>query len=136
MLNKSLSTHVFQVAASLTLCAFAITSQAAPYGLTGSCHLSSIIPGQGECFINVFAHDTDFITPTPIKRALVKVNGIIVSDTVNDLQNPVSGSFAGIAGAVHVPCGMKYNVVALIAPVGGSFGPEGSLPKVTCPVAP
>ena len=141
MLNKLLSTRVLQVAGSLTLCAFAIASQAAPLSLTGSCHLTSTIPGKGECLLTYFLHENNFTTPSNARRSIIKIDGIIVSDWVNDKLNPVANfatyGFNGVVG-VGVECGMKHYVDAFIAPVepGTPFVKVGSLPQVLCPVAP
>lgn len=136
MLNNLIYTRIIQVAAGLTLCAFSITSQATPFSLVGSCHLTSIIPGQGECFITAFVNDNDFISPSILRRAVLKVNGINVSDQVNDTLNPAGSSFTGAIGAVAVPCGTSHVVTAFVAEVGGTFLKVGSIPKVQCPAAP
>ena len=136
MLNKLLSTRALQVAGSLALCAFAIASQAAPSSLTGSCHLTSMIPGKAECYLTYILHD-DFITPFTTRRSQVRINGVIAGDWINDDQNPVDTGFVGVSGTTIVACGTKHKVAAFVSPVGSTpFERVGSLPRVTCPAAP
>ena len=135
MINKSLRTRAFQIASSVALCTFAIASQADPVSLTGVCHLSSIIAGQGRCDLYYQLSD-DFITPGSARKSYVKVDGIIVAQFMNDSDNPVEFAIQTVSGSVTVACGVTHIVNAYVAPVpAGPYTRVGTLPAILCPTA-
>lgn len=137
MLNKSPGARARQIACSVALCTFAIGAQADPVSLTASCDLSSILAGQGRCDIS-FGLSDSFVTPGSARKGYVKIDGIIVAQFVNDIDNPVDFAIPMIGGRTNVACGVTHTVQAWIAPVGTSsaFAKVGNLPPVLCPVAP
>jgi hypothetical protein len=137
MFKKSRGTRALQVAGSVALCTFAIASQATPISLTGSCDLSSILPGQGKCDIS-FSLSDDFTTPSTARKAFVKIDSFIVAQFVNDIDNPVDFAVTRIFGRTTVACGVNHTVTAYVAPVGIAtpYVKVGNLPPILCPPAP
>jgi hypothetical protein len=137
MFIKPLGTRALQVASSVALCTYAIASQADPVSLTGTCYLTSILAGQGKCNISYGLSD-DFITPSTVRKGYVKIDGIIVGQFVNDLDNPVDFAVPLVSGFTSVSCSVTHTVTAFIAAVGPStpFVKVGNLPPVLCPTAP
>lgn len=137
MSKKSCSARVRQVASSLALCTVAVASQAEPISLTGTCHLTSILAGQGTC--EIFYQLTDnFSSPSNARLGQVKVDGITVGQFVNDSVDPIDFAIAQVAGRVAVACGVSHTVTAYVAPLGAGTPYEkvGHLPAIKCPVAP
>jgi hypothetical protein len=137
MSKKSLGTRALQVASSVATCTFAIASQADPISLTGSCHLSNTITGQGRCDITYSLSDS-FTTPSTVRRGQIKVNGKLVAEFVNDDVHPIDFAIPLVSGGTTVLCGGSYKIRAYIAPVGVDtpYVQVGSLPPFTCPPAP
>ena len=136
MFKKALGARALQIASSVALCTFAIASQADPVSLTGSCGLTSIIAGQGRCELSYGLSD-GFITPSTGRKAFVKIDGIIVGQFVNDLDNPVNFAITLVGGRTEVACGVNHTVTAWVAPVPvGPYVKVGNLLPVLCPVAP
>ena len=134
MRNSSFGLRALQVATSLALCTIAIASQANPYTLEGTCTVTSIVAGQGKCELT-FSLTDDFTTPTPVRNALIKVNGIQVHRYMNDSANP--NAYTSVFGRTNVACGANYTVSALISKVGSTtYETVGSLPTLACPPAP
>ena len=134
MSNRSFSVRAFQVATGLTLCTFAIASQADPYSLEGTCYVTSIVAGQGKCELSYSLTD-DFQSLGSGRKAQIRVNNIIVAQYVNDSANPVQ--FLGEAGVTNVACGASYTVTAFVAKLAApNYEKVGSLPPVACPAAP
>lgn len=118
------------------LVTFASVSHADPLSLTGHCIVTSLVPGQGQCALLATLND-DFGTPAAVKKAQIKVNGVVVSQAINDSVTPV-GFFAGNAsGSLQVACGASYNVSAFVVRQGATnYEQVGHLPAVACPPAP
>lgn len=137
MIKKILGTRAIQVASSVALCTFAVASQADPVSLTGVCHLSSIIAGQGRCDLYYQLSDDPF-TPGSARKSQVQVDGTIVAQYVNDNDNPVDFSIPTVSGIVTVACNVNHTVTAYVAPVGVAtpYAKVGNLPPVKCPAAP
>ena len=136
MFNRSFGARALQVASSLTLCTFAIASQADPISLEAVCNLSTIQAGQARCDLAYSLAD-DFTTPGDARKSQIKINGILVHQFVNDNVNPVAFSVPTF-GVTTVACGASYTVTAYIARLGASTTYEkvGSLRPVVCPAAP
>jgi hypothetical protein len=135
---RSISRRALTVVVGTTLSTFAIGAQADPISLQAVCHLTSIVAGQGKCELFYELSD-DFSTPASIRKAQVKVNGIIVAQYVNDVANPVAFSVATVSGSTSVACGASHTVTAVIArvtPPNSTYEAVGSLPVVACPTAP
>ena len=121
---------MLHVAAGVALGTFAAASQADPYTLEGNCMVTSIVAGQGQCQI-VYQLSEAGDLPTIVRKALVRVNGRVVNQYVNDSSNP--SPFLTVFGTVTVACGTSHAVNALVAPVGGTYGTAGDLLPVLCP---
>lgn len=137
MSNKLTGTRARRITSGVALCTFAIAAQADPVSLTASCQLSSIIAGQGQCEISYGLSD-NFLTPSSARRGYVKIDGIVVAQFFNDLNNPVDLAISLIGGRTAVACGVTHTVTAFVAPVGSAtpFAKVGNLPPVLCPTAP
>jgi hypothetical protein len=137
MMDKSLGTRALQVAGSVALCTFAIASQAGPISLLGTCHLSDMEVGKGSCHLTYSLFD-GFITPSSDRKSLIKIDGIIVAQFVNDIANPYQYAIPLVSGTTEVTCGVNHTVTAFVAPAGVAtlYVKVGSLPPVLCPVAP
>lgn len=134
MRNRSFGGRSLQIASSLALCSFAVASQADPYTLEGFCTVTSTVTGQGKCELTWMLKDS-YLTPTPARVVLIKVNGVQVQWYMNDDKNP--SELTSVYGQTHVSCGVNHTVSALISKVGiPTYETVGSLPSVKCPVAP
>ena len=117
------------------LASFASMSHADPLSLVGHCSVSSITPGQGKCLLSATLSD-NIGSPANVRKAQVKVNGILVAQSVNDGANPLPYFSSMISGTIAVACGASYTVTAHIARQGSStYDQVGYLPPVVCPAA-
>jgi len=108
------ATRALKVSTSLALCTFAIASQADPYILEGYCSVTSIVAGQGKCELAYTLTDS-FETPSAVRKALIRVNGIPVHQYVNDSVNP--DQFTSVFGSTTVACGASlFSGVRAAAP--------------------
>lgn len=130
MNKKSMGNRTLHVVAGLALGAFAAAAHASPYTLQGNCVVSSILAAQGQCQI-VYQLNEAGQVPTSVRKALVRVNGKVVNQYVNDSSNP--SPFLTVFGTVTVACGTSHVVTALVAPVGGTYAAAGDLLPVLCP---
>jgi hypothetical protein len=114
-----------------------MAAQADPISLQAVCHLTSIAAGQGKCEL-LYELTDDFAAPASIRKAQIRVDGIVVSQYVNDVANPVSFSVPTVSGSTSVACGVSHAVTAFIARVepSSTYQRVGSLPPVECPTAP
>jgi len=137
MSNMSLGTRTFKVAAGVALGTFAIAAQADPLSLQGICHLSSVVAGQGNCQLFYQLGDS-YQVPAGVRKSIIKIDGIVVAQYVNDAANPVDLTAPSVSGATEVACGVSHVVTAYIARLPSSsslYEKVGSLPPVLCPPA-
>lgn len=124
------------ITCAAALASFASVSHADPVSLTGHCVMTSIVPGQAQCSMLATLSD-DFSAPAVVRKAQIKVNGIVVSQAINDSVAPVSFFATSVAGSLSVACGASYNVTGFIMRQGSSnYEQVGHLPAVVCPTAP
>lgn len=136
-MNNSLTIRRAATIACVTaLASFAPVSHADPISLTGHCIMTSIVAGQAQCSLLATLSD-DFSAPAVVRKAQIKVNGIVVSQAINDSVTPVSFFATSVAGSLSVACGASYNVTGFIVRQGASnYEQVGHLPAVVCPTAP
>src|SRR5882724_9819290 len=133
MKTKSRLGRASRIGAVVTLSSFALAAQADPFSLQGVCHLTSIIAGQGQCQLEYLLQDGGNPFPVTLRLALVKVDGIVVSQYQNDIANPVMYS-AGSVGAVLVSCGATHGITAYITRSPSTvYEKVGALPPIKCP---
>ena len=135
MNNSLIARRAASVIGAMALVSFASLSHADPLSLVGHCSVSSITPGQGKCLLSATLSD-NFANPANVRKAQVKVNGILVAQSVNDGANPVPYFASMVSGTISVACGASYSVTAYIARQGASnYDQVGYLPPVVCPAA-
>jgi hypothetical protein len=137
MSKKSRRARASQIVGVLALSTAAATAFAEPVSLTATCHLSSILPGDGEC--HIFYQLTDnFASPSEARQSQVRVDGKLVAQFVNDSANPVDFAVPFVSGTVKVQCGVNHTVGAQVAPLGTgapAYEKVGTLPAIRCPAA-
>ncbi|MBN8487520.1 MAG: hypothetical protein J0M20_07340 [Burkholderiales bacterium] len=107
---------------------------AAPFTLTGSCSVSSLVAGQGKCSLYVMASD-NYVNPTMVRKGQIKVNGTLVHQWNNDASNP--SEYSTLATDVGVSCGGTYTVTSWIVQPGATkYEQVGNMPALVCPAAP
>src|SRR5262245_7147344 len=138
MPRRLLCARARQCASILALCTVAGTALADPISITGSCHLRSLLPGEGVCDLSYALTDGLESIGGGAKLAQVRVDGKLVNQFVNDASNPVDFATSFIAGSVTVACGVGHVVNVSIAPLGDAnvYAKVGNLPNIKCPVAP
>ena len=132
MSRNLLGSRARQAATGLALCTLAAAAQADPFSLEGVCHLTSLIPGQGQCLLEFSVSDPVF---TVLKSATVRIDNIIVHRYLNDTVHPAANYYLGLTGTTEVSCGVSHVVTAFIVrvPVGSLAEKVGSLPAILCP---
>lgn len=136
MIHSSIVRRVASFASAMALVSFATASHADPLSLVGHCSVSSITPGQGKCLLSATLND-NFANAANVRKAQVKVNGVLVAQSVNDGANPVPYFGSLVSGTISVSCGASYTVTSYIARQGSSnYEQVGYLPPVVCPAAP
>ncbi len=127
--------HLPHATVALALAVTSSLSFADPVSLEGVCHVSSVVPGQGKCQLTYLLTD-GFSPPANVRKAQIKVNGVVVAQSVNDSTNPVVGFTTYVSGAVAVACGASYTVRGYISRQGtNTYEEVGTLPLVVCPAA-
>jgi hypothetical protein len=136
MTKSSHGARARQVTGILALCAAAAPAFADPVSLTATCHLRSLLPGEGQCDLT-YALTDNFASPSSARLGQVRVDTKLVAQFVNDTANPVDFAVALVSGSVTVACGVNHTVGAKIAPVGNAtaYVSVGTLPAVRCPAA-
>lgn len=136
MSNRSLGARARQLAGTVALCAAAAPALADPVSLTATCHLRSLLPGEGQCDLT-YALTDNFASPSGARLGQVRVDTKLVAQFVNDTANPVDFAVALVSGSVTVTCGASHTVAAKIAPLGDAtaYVAVGTLPAVRCPAA-
>lgn len=136
-MNNSLTIRrAASIACVTALASFASVSHADPISLTGQCIMTSIVAGQAQCSLLATLRD-DFTAPAVVRKAQIKVNGVLVTQSINDSVTPVSFFATGVSSSLLVACGASYNVTASIMRQGSSnYEQVGHLPAVVCPTAP
>jgi hypothetical protein len=123
---------ITKVAAAMVAGSLASLAHAEPFALTAGCKLTSMVAGQGKCVLS--ATFTDFGSSTIVKRAQIKVNGVVAGQSNNDSLNPYTFMMEGETG---VTCGASYTVTGHIMRSGSTtYEQTGSVPAVACPKAP
>lgn len=136
MKTKSRVGRASQLASAVTLGTFTVAASATPFSLQGVCHLSTTAAGQGTCQLEYLLSD-DFMAPTTVRLALIKVDNIVVAQYNNDITTPVLSSASTVSGFVNVACGVNHTVLAYIAPDPTTvYQKVGALPPIKCPTAP
>ncbi|WP_374569148.1 hypothetical protein [Ideonella sp.] len=124
------------IACTAALASFASVSHADPISLTGQCIMTSLVAGQNQCSLLATMRD-DFNAPAVVRKAQIKINGVVVTQANNDSVTPVSFFATGVSGSLMVACGASYNVTGFIVRQGATnYEQVGHLPAVACPAAP
>jgi len=136
MSKRSLGARARQITGMLALCTAAVPALADPVSLTATCHLRSLLPGDGQCDLFYQLSDS-YITPGSARLGQVQVDTKLVAQFVNDTANPVDIAIPLVTGSVTVECGVNHRIVAKIAPLGAAsaYVAVGQLPAVRCPAA-
>ena len=113
-MNNSLTVRrAASIACVAALASFAPVSHADPISLTGQCIMTSIVAGQGQCSLLATMRD-DFTAPAVVRKAQIKINGVLVTQAINDSVTPVGFFATGVSGSLLVACGASYNITGFI----------------------
>ncbi len=125
-----------QITGMLVFCTAAVPAIADPVSLTATCHLRSLLPGEGQCDLNYQLTD-DFASPSEARAGQIRVDNKLVAQFVNDATNPVPYAVALVSGSVTVACGVNHSLGAKIAPLGdgSAYVTVSQLPVIRCPAA-
>jgi hypothetical protein len=136
MSKSSHGARARQVTGILALCAAAAPALADPVSLTATCHLRSLLPGDGQCDLSYQLTD-DFASPSEARAGQIRVDNKLVAQFVNDAANPVPYAVALVSGSVTVTCGANHSLGARIAPLGdgSAYVTVSQLPVIRCPAA-
>ncbi|MEK8032149.1 hypothetical protein AACH06_15080 [Ideonella sp. DXS29W] len=136
MNHSSIVRRAATLAGAAALASFASVSHADPISLTGQCIMTSLVAGQSQCSLLATMRD-DFTAPAVVRKAQIKINGVLVTQAVNDSVTPVGFFATGVSGSMTVACGASYNVAGFIMRQGANnYEQVGHLPAVACPAAP
>jgi hypothetical protein len=137
MEKSSAGARARQIAGFVALCTVAGTSLADPISVTATCHLRSLITGEGVGDLSYQISD-NFADPGSARLGQVRVDGKLVAQFVNDTANPVDFAVPFVSGSVQVTCGVNHTVAARFAPLGdpaSAYVNAGTLPPIRCPNA-
>ncbi len=136
MSKRSHATRARQITGMLALCTAAVPAFADPVSLTATCHLRTLLPGEGQCDLSYQLSD-NFASPGDARQGQIRVDTKLVAQFVNDTANPVEFAIPLVSGSVTVTCGVSHLVTAKIAPLGAGseYVAVGQLPLIRCPAA-
>jgi hypothetical protein len=135
MSNSLTIRRAASIACVAALASFAPASHADPISLSGQCIMTSLVAGQGQCSLLATMRD-DFTAPALVRKAQIKINGVLVTQAINDSVAPVSFFATGVSGSMMVACGASYTITGFIMRQGANnYEQVGHLPPVACPAA-
>jgi hypothetical protein len=137
MSKKSAGARARQITGILAFCAAAAPAFADPISVTATCHLRSLLPGEGQCDL-IYQVSDSFADPGSARLGQVRVDGKLVAQFTNDTANPVDYAIPLISGSVTVTCGANHTVAARFAPLGdpaSAYVNAGQMPAIRCPTA-
>ena len=120
--------------AATAVAVMATLAHAEPFSLGAMCRLDSVIAGQGRCILEVSYQDTNLTSPTSIRRAQIRFDGLLAQQLTADTQNPV---MLLTNMKLDVACGMSHSVTGKIMRHGQTtYEDAGAVSPTVCPAAP